>query len=76
MAKVRMINGSQGIPTGEELEVADDRAERWVFVKQCAVFVEKKDEKAAEKRIEEAKKKAEQEQKELDKKLKQLDEES
>lgn len=74
--KIKMVNESQGIPSGTVLEVSDDRAERWCFVNKCAVFVDQKDKKTIEKKIDDAKEAAKKREDELDKKLKEMDEES
>lgn len=74
--KIRMIVNKIGYPPkGEVLEVAEDRASRWVLDKEIAEFVEKKDRQSVAKKIEEAQKAAVKADKKLNKELDQLEEE-
>ncbi len=68
--KIRMIVTKNGYePEGTELNVSDERAERWVFQMGIAEFVEKKDRVTTVKKIEAAKKAADLADKKLSRRL-------
>lgn len=73
--KIRMVVNKIGYPTkGTILEVAEDRATRWVLDKGLAEFAEKKDRQTVEKKIEATKKEAAKADKQLNRELDQLEE--
>jgi len=73
--KIRMIVSKAGYPEeGSTLDVSEDRATRWVFDKEFAEFVEKKDRATIARKVDEAKKEVEKADKELSKKLDKLEE--
>ncbi len=70
MMKIRMTVTKNGYdPEGTELNVSDERAERWVFRMRIAEFVDEKDRVTVVKKIAAAQKKAEEEDKKLSKRL-------